>query len=94
MEFLNENLWLVWLIAGIFFLIVEIVTTALVSIWFVPAAAITCGISFLVDSLLWQTVIFILLSAVFMIWFRRICNPCSRGRKGVGNSPRGSNQAD
>lgn len=72
MEFLSENLWLAWVIAGIFFLVLELVTTALVSIWFVPAAVITCVISLFLDSFIWQVAIFLVLSAIFMLVFRSI----------------------
>ncbi|MCH5191292.1 MAG: NfeD family protein [Oscillospiraceae bacterium] len=72
MEFLIQNQWALWLAVGIFFLIIELVTTALVSIWFVPAAVITCLVSLVMDSILWQILIFIALSAVFMVVFRRI----------------------
>lgn len=72
MEFLVQNQWALWLAVGIFFLIIELVTTALVSIWFVPAAVITCLVSFVLDSIIWQILIFLVLSAVFMVVFRRI----------------------
>ncbi len=74
MEYLLANPWILWLAVGVIFLVVELLTTALVSIWFVPSAIITCLLSFVVDSLLWQTAIFIVLSAVFMVICRRIYN--------------------
>lgn len=72
MEYIMANLWIAWIIVGIFFLIVELCTTALVSIWFVPAAVITCFVSLVVDSFLIQTVIFLVLSVIFMMIFRNI----------------------
>lgn len=74
MEYLMENLWLVWIGVGIIFLIIEMLTTALVSIWFVPAAIITCLVSLFVDSIIWQIAIFVVLSAAFMVICRRIYN--------------------
>lgn len=74
MEYLISNPWVLWLVVGILFLIVELMTTALVSIWFVPAAIITCLLSFVVDGFLWQTSIFVVLSAVFMVVCRKIYN--------------------
>ena len=74
MEYLMENLWLVWIGVGVIFLIVEMLTTALVSIWFVPAAIITCLVSLFVDSIIWQIAIFVILSAVFMVVCRKIYN--------------------
>lgn len=72
MEYLMANPWIIWIAVGIFFLIVELCTTALVSIWFVPAAVITCLLSFVIKSAVWQIAIFVLLSAVFMAVFRKI----------------------
>ena len=74
MEYLIANPWIMWLAVGIFFLIVELLTTALVSIWFVPSAIITCLLSFAVNNLLLQTAIFVVLSAVFMVVCRKIYN--------------------
>ena len=74
MEYLIANPWLMWLAVGVVFLIVELLTTALVSIWFVPSAIITCLLSFVVDNLLIQIAIFVALSAVFMVVCRKIYN--------------------
>lgn len=72
MEYLAANPWIAWLAIGILFLIVELLTTALVSIWFVPAAIITCLLTFVIDSILWQIAVFVVLSAVFMVIARKI----------------------
>lgn len=74
MEYIMENLWIAWVAVGVFFLIVELLTTALVSIWFVPAATITCLFSLVVHSLVWQIALFVVMSAVFMVVFRKIYN--------------------
>lgn len=74
MEYLIANPWIMWLAVGVVFLIVELLTTALVSIWFVPSAIITCLLSFVVDNLLIQIAIFVALSAVFMVVCRKIYN--------------------
>lgn len=74
MEYLIANPWIMWLEVGVVFLIVELLTTALVSIWFVPSAIITCLLSFVVDNLLIQIAIFVALSAVFMVVCRKIYN--------------------
>lgn len=74
MEYIMENLWIAWVAVGVFFLIVELLTTALVSIWFVPAAIITCLFSLVVHSFVWQIALFVVLSAVFMVLFRKIYN--------------------
>lgn len=72
MEYLMENLWAMWIVIGIFFLVVELCTTALISIWFVPAAGITALLSFIVSKLSWQIAIFAVLSAVFMVLFKKL----------------------
>ena len=74
MDYLIANPWIMWLAVGVLFLIVELLTTALVSIWFVPSAIITCLLSFVVDNLLIQIAIFVVLSAVFMVVCRKIYN--------------------
>ena len=72
MEYLMANPWAIWIAVGVFFLIVELCTTALVSIWFVPAAIITCLLSFVIKSAIWQVAIFVFLSAIFMVVFRKL----------------------
>ena len=72
MEYLISNLWIMWIAIGVFFLIVELCTTALVSIWFVPAAIITCLLSLVIKSIFWQIAIFVVLSAIFMVISRKI----------------------
>ncbi len=74
MEYLIANPWIIWLAVGIFFLIVELITSSLVSIWFVPSAIITCLLSFIIDSFWIQVAIFVVLSAVFMVVCRKIYN--------------------
>ena len=74
MEYLMENLWIVWIAIGIVFLIIELLTTALVSIWFVPSAIITCLVSLFIDNLPLQITIFVVLSAIFMAICRKIYN--------------------
>lgn len=72
MEYLAENLWAAWLAIGLFFLVLELLTTALISIWFVPAAGITSLLSFIIPKLAWQIVIFLVLSALFMLLFKKL----------------------
>ena len=72
MEFLAENLWIVWLIVAAVLLVVELNTTALVSIWFVLAAIVTAIIAPFWDNIIAQVIIFFVLSAVFLILFRKL----------------------
>ena len=74
MEYLMENPWIGWIAVGVVFLIVELLTTALVSIWFVPAAIITCILSLFIESLPLQVAIFVVLSAIFMVICRKLYN--------------------
>ena len=65
--YLTANHWVVWLVISVFFLILELATQALVSIWFVPSAIITALFSLSVDNVVIQTAIFVLLSALFLL---------------------------
>ena len=72
MEFLFENLWVLWVDVGVVALVIELSTAALVSIWFVPAALLTCLVSLVTDSFLIQILVFIILSIVAMIISRKV----------------------
>ncbi len=72
MEYILSNPWAMWLGLAVIFLVIELLTTSLVSIWFVPAAVITCLLTFVIDSTLWQIAIFVVLSAIFMVVARKI----------------------
>lgn len=72
MEYLLSNPWFIWTIVGVFFLLLELFTTALVSIWFVAAAVITAVLSVFIDSAVLQIGIFLMLSGTFMIVFRSV----------------------
>ena len=72
MEFLFENLWVLWVAVGVVALVIELSTAALVSIWFVPAALLTCLVSLVTDSFLIQILVFIILSIVAMIISRKV----------------------
>lgn len=72
MEFLFENLWALWVAVGVVALIIELSTAALVSIWFVPSAILTCLFSLAVDNIPAQIVVFVVLSAISMVVSRKI----------------------
>ena len=74
MENLVENPWIGWIAVGVVFLVIELLTTALVSIWFVPAAILTCFSSLVIDNVFLQITIFVVLSAIFMVVCRKIYN--------------------
>ncbi len=72
MEFFIENMWAMWTAIGVLALIIELITASLVSIWFVPAAIITCLLSLAVDSVPIQIAVFVVLSAICMVISRKI----------------------
>ncbi len=72
MEFLFENLWAFWIAVGVVALIIELSTAALVSIWFVFAALLTCFVSLFVDSFLIQVSVFVVLSIIALIISRKV----------------------
>ena len=72
MEFLLENLWVLWTIIGVVALVIELSTAALVSIWFVPAAIITALLSLVIDSLFIQILVFVILSIISLFVSRKI----------------------
>ncbi len=61
----------IWLVVAAFFLVLELSTTALVSIWFVPSALITALLAVFVDSLVAQIATFAVLSVVSLFVFHK-----------------------
>lgn len=59
----------VWLVIALILGVVELCTTQLVSIWFAigAAAAAVCSFTFLDGQIVWQIVVFIVVSAVSLI---------------------------
>ncbi len=74
MEALMSSAWFIWLLIGIFFLLIELVTTALVSIWFVAAALLVAVESLFIKSVPIQIMTFLVLSLIFLILFKKIYN--------------------
>lgn len=72
MEYLMENMWVVWTVIGVLALVIELATATLVSIWFVPSAILTCLFSLAVDNIPAQIVVFVVLSAISMVVSRKI----------------------
>lgn len=71
-DFILSNKWAAWLVAGLVFLIIELSTTALVSIWFVPSAVITAVCSLFIKSIYLQVLIFVALSVVFLFLSKKL----------------------
>lgn len=57
-------MWMFWLVVAGGFLVLELITTALVSIWFVPASVLAGIVSLFVDSIMVQGLVFIAVSCV------------------------------
>ena len=58
-EFFQNNLWIMWMIAAGGFLVIEALTVGLVSIWFVPGAIIAAILSVWVKNFYIQLAVFL-----------------------------------
>lgn len=70
MDFMIDNLWVLWLIIAAVMLFIEISTSALVSIWFVISGVLTAVLAAFVDSFNWQLAFFFVCSAVLLFTLR------------------------
>ena len=61
------ELWGYWLLIIIILTTIEVITTNLVSVWFIASAIISLIVSFFTDSFLIQFAIFVLGGAVFLL---------------------------
>lgn len=61
--------WLLWLVLAIVFLVVELGTVAMVSLWFVAGSLIAMVAAFLKVGFGWQLVIFLGSSFIFLLIF-------------------------
>ncbi len=67
-----EWMWMVWLGVAVVAVIVELCTTALVSIWFVPGAVVTALLSMFVPNLTVQMLVFLALSGVVLYLSKKV----------------------
>lgn len=65
-EFFQNNLWIMWMIAAGGFLVIEALTVGLVSIWFVPGAIIAAILSVWVKNFYIQLAVFLVISGITM----------------------------
>ena len=65
-EFFQNNLWIMWMIAAGGFLVIEALTVGLVSIWFVPGAIIAAILSVWVKNFYIQLAVFLVVSGITM----------------------------
>ncbi len=61
---------LAWLAVMVFFLFIEATTSGLITIWFAGGAAVAAISAFLIDGLMWQILIFAVVS-VALLYFTR-----------------------
>ncbi len=88
-----ETIWMIepwhWLVLGFLLMIVEMLIPTFASLWFGAAAVIVAALSWLLPiSLLWQVLVWLTLSVLFMFtWFKYI-KPLSvnRTKAGLGGS--------
>lgn len=80
----------VWLGIAVVLAVVEVLTTQLVTLWFVIGAAVTavCSATFLKEQLVWQIVIFIVISAVMLILTRPLVKKLKANQTVSTNSDR------
>jgi len=63
-----------WLVVVIFLGVIEVVTTGLVSIWFVISGLVSLALSFWIDNFLLQFGVFVILGVVLMFTTRKTLN--------------------
>lgn len=80
----------VWLGIAVVLAVVEVATSQLVSLWFVLGAAVTavCSATFLKGQLVWQIVIFIVVSAVALVLTRPLVKKLKKEEKINTNADR------
>lgn len=67
-------MWTIWLIISGIFFVAEILTTGFLIFWFGVGAIFAMIVSLFVDSILIQTIVFIVVSSIFMIFTRPLVN--------------------
>ena len=85
MSFLLSNLWALWLITALVFLVIEIGTVSLVSIWFVCGAAAAAVCACFWDSFAGQIAVFCVSSVVFLLIFKKIYGRKTANRSTVSD---------
>ncbi len=80
----------IWLVLAVVLGILEVSTAQLVSIWFVIAAVITsiCAATFLSTSIFWQIVVFVIASALCLVFTRPLVKKIRKFDKAKTNSDR------
>ncbi|WP_069997443.1 NfeD family protein [Cellulosilyticum sp. I15G10I2] len=60
-------MWILWLIVGIVFSVAEILYSGFFLIWFAIGAFLTIIVSFFTDNILYQSVIFLVISIILLL---------------------------
>ena len=80
--------WQIWLIvAGVCF-VIEIFTVGFLVFWFAIAALIVCVLSLFIDSLIIQTTLFIILSALLILLTRPFAKKITKNDTAITNTKR------
>ena len=76
--------WLIWLGIAIALLVVELLTTELVAVWFALSGFVTCIVVAIFPALdpIWQTVIFAALSAALLLCTRKLVKKLMKRKNG------------
>lgn len=80
--------WQIWLIIAGFCFIIEIITVGFLIFWFGIAALAVALISLFVSNMIAQTAIFIILSAILILFTRSFAKKVSKSDNIVTNSNR------
>lgn len=78
--------WQVWLIIAGVCLIIEIATVGFLVFWFAVAALITCILSLFIPNVIAQTVIFILISVLLILFTKPLTDKITKKDNVVTNS--------
>lgn len=76
--------WIVWLVITIALIVIEILTTELVAVWFAAASAILTIVSAIFPQLgvVWQVLIFVVISAASLLATRKAVKKFTARKKG------------
>ena len=79
-------MWLVWLIIAAILFVGEIITAGFLLLWFAIAAIVAMLVSFTTTNLFIQTLIFLIVSVILIIFTRPLLSKYTKGDNTVMNS--------
>lgn len=71
-EFIVNHMWCVWLVVAVALVILELLTTALVSIWFVPGAIASALVSMFLKNITVQVIVFLVVSGAVIVFSKKV----------------------